>query len=193
VLTRVLDVAVLLLLAVVVIMPRPDVEVQAALKVDPAERDRVAELQTAPPGQTAPALELADIYMDTHHPDWALAALADALAAHPDDHRLHSRKALALADHYEAGKAYQAAVTAQGLCRAGSAAPCGETERARLDLLVSTLDRVKDLDLRKNPNEAKERVLKALRPTFIPQKRVARPAVAPAPASTPAPAPAKKP
>jgi hypothetical protein len=177
--TRVLDVAVLLLLAAVALIPRPDVQVQAALKVDPVQRARVAELQTArlaAPGDAAPALELADIFMDTHHPDWALAVLSDPLAAHPDDHRLWSRRSLALADHYEAGGAYQAAARGLALCRQGSAVPCGEGERARLELLVSTLEGVKDIDMRTHPNEANERILKALRPTYIPQRRAPKPA-----------------
>src|SRR5438094_516904 len=60
-------------------MPRPDVQVRPALAVDPADRDRVTELQTRllqAPGDTEAALGLADIFMDAHHPDWALAALA---------------------------------------------------------------------------------------------------------------------
>jgi hypothetical protein len=174
VLTRVLDIAVVLLLAAIVVLPRPDVQIQPALKVEAGDRDRVAELQTtllATPDAPAPALELADIFLDARHPDWALAALAAPLAAHPDDHRLLSRRSLALADFFEARAAYQAASRALALCRSGSAAPCGEGERTRLELLVATLDRVKDLDMRTDPNTAKDRIIKALRPTYVPQSR----------------------
>jgi hypothetical protein len=170
--TRVLDLAVLLLLGVLILMPRPDVRVQPALRVAPEERDRVAELQTkllGNPTDVTAALELADIYLDAHHPDWALPPLTAALAAHPDDHRLLSRRSLALVDHFEARPAYDAASRALALCRQGSAAPCGEGERSRLELLVATLDRIKHLDMRKDPNSAKEQILKALRPAYIPR------------------------
>jgi hypothetical protein len=173
VLTRVLDVAVVLLLAAIVILPRPDVHVQPALKVDPTQRDRVAELQTAllaTPGDPAPALELANIFLDARHPDWALGALSGALAAHPDDHRLLALRSLALADHFAAHDAYLAATRALALCRSGSSVPCGEGERSRLELLVSTLDRIKNIDMRRDPNSAKEQIIKGLRPTFVPRR-----------------------
>jgi hypothetical protein len=175
--TRVLDLAVLLLLGVAIILPRPDVRVKAAMVVDPLERDRVAELQTRllqNPTDADASLELADIFMDGRRPDWALAALSDALAAHPQDHRLLSRRSLALADHFEARPAYQAAAQALALCRTGSAAPCGEGELSRLELMVATLERVKDIDMRKDPNAAKEQILKALRPAYIPNRPKAK-------------------
>jgi hypothetical protein len=175
--TRVLDVAVLLLLGVVVVMPRPDVLVKPALMVEAPQRDRVAELQTRllqDPGDVDASLELADIFMDARRPEWALAAVSTAIDAHPSDHRLVTRKSLALADHFEAHAAYQSATRALALCQGGSAAPCGEGERSRLELLVSTLDRVKDIDMRKNPNAAKEQILKALRPVYLPPKRAAK-------------------
>jgi hypothetical protein len=168
--TRVLDLAVLLLLGVAILMPRPDVRVKPALAVAAEDRDRVAELQTkllGSPGDANAALELADIFLDAHHPDWALPALTAALAAHPDDHRLHSRRALALVDHFEARPASEAGTRALSLCRQGSSVPCGEGERSRLELLVATLERIKHIDLRKDPNSAKEQILKALRPAYI--------------------------
>jgi hypothetical protein len=172
VLTRVLDIAVVLLMAAILVVPRPEDHVQPAQMVDPVDRDRVAELQTAllaSPAEVAPALELADIFLDGRHPDWALAALAAPLAAHPTDHRLLSRRSLALADFFAARPAYQAATQALALCRSGSSAPCGEGERGRLELLVSILDRVKDLDMRADPNTAKDRIIKALRPAYVPR------------------------
>ena len=107
--TRVLDLAILLLLAAAILIPRPDVKVKPALPPDPAVRQRVAELQTqlvATRGDVAAALELADIFMDLRHPDWALASLEGALDAHPDDYRVHHLASLALVDHFEAGHAY---------------------------------------------------------------------------------------
>jgi len=181
--TRVLDLAILLLLGVAIVMPRPDVKVKPALAVDVTQRDRAAELQTRllqQPTDADASLELADIFMDAHRPDWALATISGALEAHPGDHRLAQRRSLALADHFEARPAFESATRALALCRSGSTAPCGEGELARLELLVSTLDRIKNIDMRKDPNAAKEQILKALRPTYIP-KRPAAKKVTPAP------------
>ncbi len=171
--TRVLDLAVVLLLAVVVLMPRPDAQVKPALVVSPAERDRVAELQArlaAAPADPQWALELADIFLDARRPDWALATLQPAVLAQPHDHRLHFRRSLALADHFEAAPAYQSAARALALCRSGSAVSCGEGERTRLELLESTLARVKDIDMREDPNTARERIIRALRPAYVPKR-----------------------
>ena len=173
-LTRVLDLAVLGLCAVVVLLPRPDVKVQPGLRLDPERRLRVAELEatlTVDPGEPAASLELCDLFLDAHRPDWALATATRALERAPTDHRLHSRRAVALADHFEAGPAYTAADKALALCRSGSAASCSETERIRLELLHHTLSRVRDLDMRQNPNAARERIMKALRPSYIPQSK----------------------
>ena len=192
--TRVLDLAILLLLAAVILIPRPDAKIKPALPPDPATRQRVSELQTqlvAAPGNAAAALELADIFMDLRHPDWALASLEGALDAHPDDHRLHHLASLALADHFEPGYAYAEAQKALMLCASGSSVACGEAERSRLDLLRSTLERIKNMDVRRDPNAAKIELFKGLRLTFIPKKgktgeKKAVPAPAPKPEEKPA-------
>ncbi len=171
--TRILDTAVLLLLAVAILLPRPDVKVKPALPNDEAARQRVAELQDqlqASPGDVQAALELAGIFMDLRHPDWALATLDGALEAHPDDHRVHQARSLAFADHFEPAFAFQEAERAVLLCESGSSVGCGEAERSRLALLRSTLARVKNLDMRRDPNSAKEQLLQGLRQTYIPKK-----------------------
>ncbi len=176
--TRVLDLAILLLLAAAILMPRPDVKIKPALPPDPAMRQRVAELQTqllATPGNVAATLELADVFMDMRHPDWALASLAGALDAHSDDHRLHHLASLALADHFEPAYAYAEAQRALALCEAGSSVACGEAEHGRLDLLKSTLERIKNMDMRRDPNSAKKALIEGLRLTFIPQKAAEKP------------------
>jgi len=196
VVTRVLDLAILLLLAAAILMPRPDVKVKPALPPDPVMRQRVAELQTelmATPGNVPAALELADIFMDLRHPDWAFASLAGALDAHPDDHRLHHLASLALADHFEPAYAYTEAGKALTLCESGSAVACGEAERGRLDLLKSTLERVKNLDMRRDPNSAKEQLIRALRMTYIPKKTAQKPGKTSAPSPALAPKPGTQP
>jgi hypothetical protein len=155
-------------------------------------RQRVAELQTqllATPGNASVALELADIFMDLRHPDWALASLDGALDAHPDDYRLHHLASLALVDHFEPGHAYLEAQKALTLCDLGSSVTCGEAERGRLDLLKSTLERIKNMDMRRDPNSAKGELIKGLRLTSIPKKGAdhAKPAVPPAPRPSPNP------
>lgn len=170
---RILDVVVFLLLVVAVLLPRPDVTAKPALVTDAAERERVAELQSvllARPGAVDPALELGDLFLGAHRPDWTLAVLAPAIAAAPNDHRLHGLRALALADDFESGAAYRAAERAVALCSAGSSAPCGSAEAVRLGLAKATLARIKDIDMRKDPNAAKENLLKTLRPTFLPRR-----------------------
>jgi hypothetical protein len=200
VVTRILDLAVLVLLAVAILMPRPDVKVKPALAETSPVRQRVAELQAqlaGTPGDTAAALELAGIFMDVMHPEWALAALDSALAAHPDDHRLHLARSLAFVDHFEAGYAYTECIRAMTLCEGGSAVPCDEADHGRMAILKNTLDRIKHMDMRRDPNSAKDQILKGFRATFIPRHKtaaktvkVAEPsegqgAVRPAPAPTP--------
>jgi hypothetical protein len=155
--TRVLDLAVLFLLAVAILMPRPDVKVKMAVAENSPARQRIAELQaqlTAKPDDSAAALELAGILMDVGHPDWALPSLDSALAAHPDDHRLHLARSLAFVDDFEAGYAYGEAKRALALCESGSIVPCDEAERGRMVILLGTLDRIKNLDMRRDPNSA---------------------------------------
>jgi len=186
VVTRVLDFAILMLLAAAILLPRPDAKVKPALPPDPAVRQRIAELQiqlVATRGDVAAALELADIFMDLRHPDWALASLDGALDAHPDDHRVHLLASLALADHFEPGFAFVEAQKALTLCDSGSSVPCGEAERGRLEILKSTLERIRHMDMRRDPNSAKDALIKGLRLTFIPKKAAEKPAKKNPPAS----------
>jgi hypothetical protein len=184
VVTRVLDLAILALLAVAILMPRPDVKVKPALSEISPARQRIAELQAqlmAKPADSATALELAGVFMDVGHPEWALSSLDSALAAHPDDHRIHLARSLAFVDHFEAGYAYGEAMRALTLCEAGSAVPCDEAEHGRMVILKSTLDRIKNMDMRRDPNSAKDQIIKGLRSTFVPKKRGDKPAAAPTP------------
>jgi hypothetical protein len=177
VVTRVFDLAILALLAVAILMPRPDVKVKPALAESSPARQRVAELQArlvGAPGDTDAAHELAGIFMDVQHPEWALATLDSALAAHPDDHRLHLARSLAFVDHFEAGYAYGEAMRAITLCETGSIVPCDEAEHGRMVILKNTLARIKNMNMRRDPNSAKEQIIKGLRSTFVPRPKAAR-------------------
>jgi len=163
-------------------MPRPDVKVKPAVPESSPARQRVAELQAqlaASPADTATALELAGIFMDISHPEWALATLDSALVAHPDDHRLHLARSLAFVDHFEAGYAYGEAQRAITLCEAGSAVPCDEAEHGRMVILRTTLERIKHMDMRRDPNAAKDQIIKGLRSTFVPRPKGDKPAAKP--------------
>ncbi|MBN2573271.1 MAG: hypothetical protein JXP73_01780 [Deltaproteobacteria bacterium] len=178
--TRVLDLAILALLAVAILMPRPDVKVKPALAERAPVRQRIAELQVqlaAAPDDSATALELAGIFMDVSHPEWALAVLDGALAAHPDDHRLRLARSLAFVDHFEAGYAYGEAMRALTLCEGGSLVPCDDAEHGRMVILKNTLGRIKHMDMRRDPNSAKDQIIKGLRLTFVPRPKTGKPAV----------------
>jgi predicted Zn-dependent protease len=171
--SRYLDLAVLALVAIAVLLPRPDVKASPALRIAPDRLERVAELEAqlaAQPEDAAVALELADQYLDGHRPDWALAALAKALKRTPDDHRLHLRRSLALAEHFEGAPAHAAAARALALCESGSSVKCSDADRTRLTLLEETLRKVKDIDMREDPNTAKLRILRGLRPVYVPPR-----------------------
>lgn len=177
--TRVLDLAILALLAIAILMPRPDVKVKPALSDTSPARERVAELQAqlmASPADSTVALELAGVFMDLGHPEWALASLDTALAAHPDDHRLHLARSLAFVDDFEAGYAFAEAMRAITLCESGSVVPCDEAEHGRMVILKGTLDRIKNMDMRRDPNSAKDQIIKGLRSTFVPKRKPDKPA-----------------
>ncbi len=177
VVTRVFDLAILFLLAVAILMPRPDIKVKPALPEHSLARPRIAELQAqlmADPANTAIALDLAGIFMDVGHPDWALATLDSALTAHPGDHRIHLARSLAFVDHFDARYAYTEAVRALTLCENGSVVPCSDAEHGRMVILKNTLERIKDINMRQDPNSAKEQIIQGLRSTFVPRRKPGR-------------------
>jgi len=181
--TRILDLIVIILLATILLIPRPDATVKAALTVDPERRERVAELQAAligHPDDMDATVELANIYLDGHRPDWALVTVTQALRYHPSDYRLHHLRAIAYADRFEGQPAFEAATQALALCErepppAGTPA-CGEATRGRLALLTTTLEAVSKVDMKKQPYLAKEKIFEKLHPTYIPRPKAAKPA-----------------
>jgi len=194
--TRALDVLVLLLLATLLVMPRPNVTVKPALAIPVERRERVAELQAhllGTPDDVNAALELSDLFLDGDRPDWALATIGGVLPGHDRDFRLHLRRALAYADRFESAPAFAAADKALTLCDAGpvpGVPPCDEAPRARITLLRSTLDRIKGIDMRNNPALAKDKIFEGLHPVWVPKNKNANkrvPGANPTPAAKPAP------
>jgi hypothetical protein len=177
--TRILDLIVLVLLATVLLMPRPDATVKPALNVDPELGDRVAELQSVlvgKPDDANAALELANIYLDGHRPDWALATVGPLAKARPDDFRFQHVRAIAYADRFEGAPAFDAATKALKLCEDAPAGmpDCGDATHARLVLLRSALASVANLDMKNQPYLAKERIFRELHPVFVPKPRAAK-------------------
>jgi hypothetical protein len=172
--TRILDLIVLLLLATVLLIPRPDATVKPALAVDAELTDRVAELQSVlvgKPDDADAALELANIYLDGHRPDWALATVGPLARARPDDYRFQHVRAIAYADRFEGAPAFEAASKALSLCEHAPAGmpACGEATHARLGLLRSALESVAGVDMKNQPYLAKERIFRELHPVFVPK------------------------
>jgi hypothetical protein len=196
--TRILDLIVLVLIATVLLMPRPDATVKPALAVDPELADRVAELQTVlvgNPDDADAALELANIYLDGHRPDWALATVGPLARAHPDDYRFQHLRAIGYADRFEGAPAFEAARRALDLCERAPAGgpPCGDAVHARLALLTSTLESIASVDMRNQPYLAKERIFRELHPVYVPKPSRKTPNIKLAPSQPGAPAPSQKP
>jgi hypothetical protein len=194
--TRILDLIVLLLLATVLLMPQPDATVKPALNVDPELGDRVAELQSVlvgKPDDANAALELANIYLDGHRPDWALATVGPLAKARPDDFRFQHVRAIAYADRFEGAPAFDAATKALKLCEdAPSGMPeCGDATHARLVLLRSALASVANVDMKNQPYLAKERIFRELHPVFVPKPRKPKAGVQPPSMNAPKSAPSE--
>jgi hypothetical protein len=173
-LTRILDLIVIILLATIILMPRPDATVKPALTVDPERRERVAELQSiliGRPDDADASLELANIFLDGHRPDWALATITTTLPYHRNDYRLYHVRAIAYADRFEGAPAYEAAEAALSLCErqppVAGVPPCDEAVRGRITLLDHTLASVAGVDMKKTPYLAKERIFQQLHPAFL--------------------------
>jgi len=168
-----------------VIMPRPNVTVKSALTLAPERRERVAALQAhlqGQPGDLDARLELADLLLDAHRPDWALATVNVALDDHRDDFRVHMRRAVAYADRFEGAPAFQAADLALTLCEGPTpphAPNCDDAPRSRLHLLHDTLARVKGIDMRGNPALAKDKIFEGLHPTWLKKPRAPKPVAKP--------------
>jgi len=197
--TRILDLIVLVLLATVLLMPRPDATVKPALALDSELKDRVAELQSrlvGKPDDADAALELANIYLDGHLPDWALATVGPLARARPDDYRFQHLRAIAYADRFEGAPAFEAASKALTLCESAPAGmpTCGDATHARLSLLRSTLESIASVDMKNQPYLAKERIFQKLHPVWVPKKppRKALPGGKAPPGAAPAPGEAPK-
>ena len=182
-------------LAVVVLMPRPGVEVKAAVEnLDGATQQRIAELQAVllrDPQNLEVAVEVADIYRTVHRPEWALATLGPFRERAAADYRVFFGIAMAQAERFELADAHGAMGRALAAC-AKNAGPvsCGPAPEARMRMVQMGLQRVMDskIDPRQHPEVVAEAMYGSLRSTKIDKIRTSGrpPAKAPGPSSGPA-------
>jgi len=188
------DLFALAALAVVVLMPRPGVEVKAAVeKLDGATQQRIAELQAVllrDPQNLEAAIEVADVYRTIHRPEWALATLGPFRERAAADYRVFFGIAMAQAERFELHDAYQAMARALDACaRNKGPAQCGPAPEARMRMVQMGLQRVMDskIDPRQHPEVVAEAMYGSLRSTKIDKiRKSGAPAKAPAPSSGPA-------
>lgn len=146
----------------VLLLPKPSVHARPALDGDPAELDRLAELEEAlynEPTSVERAVTVADAYLDFYRPDWALAVLARFGEA--ADYRVHLVRATARAERLEPAKTVAEAKLGRQAC---DRVRCPESAQIKLDLIASTMQALVDsgIDPRKQPVQAREAVSRAL-------------------------------
>jgi hypothetical protein len=183
-------------LAVVVLMPRPGVEVKAAVeKLDGATQQRIAELQAAllrDPNNLEAAIEVAEVYRTIHRPEWATATLGPFRERAAADYRVFFGIAMAQAERFELHDAHAHLARAIAACTANKGpVTCGPAPDARMRMVQNGLQRVMDakIDPRQHPEVVAEAMYGTLRSTKIDKIRSSgKPAAkaAPAPASGPA-------
>ena len=175
VMKRFLDLIALAALGLVVLLPRPGVEVKAAVdKLDPQTEQRIAELQAALLGNAddrEATVEVAEIYRSVHRPEWALATLGPLRDKAPDDWRVGFGIAMAHAERFEFESAHGAMRRALTACEAGRGpVACGAAQDARMRLVQAGLRRIVDqhIDPRAHPEVVQEIMYQTIRATKTP-------------------------
>jgi hypothetical protein len=191
---RFFDIFAVVALAVVVLMPRPGVEVKAAVaKLDRETEQRIAELQAAllgDPQNREAAIEVAEIYRTVHRPEWALATLGPFREKAAADYRVFFGIAMAQAERFELADAHRAMGRALAACAKNAGkVPCGPAPEARMRMVQMGLQRVMDskIDPRKHPEVVAEAMYGSLRATKIEKIRASGRPKAPPTKAAPAP------
>jgi len=171
---RFFDIFAVVALALVVLMPRPGVEVKAAVeKLDRATEQRIAELQAAllgDPSNLEAAIEVAELYRSIHRPEWSLATLGPFRERAAADYRVHFGIAMAQAERFELEAAYEAMGRGLVACEKNvGPVKCGAAPEARMRLVQAGLKRIFDakIDPRKRPEVVQEAMYGSLRSTRI--------------------------
>lgn len=166
---RWLELACVVVVAIVLLLPAPRLTAVRALKTDAQQFSRIALLedrlvQSEKHDAAAAELryDLADAYFQAGHPDWALQTTADQIPS--PDYRVHRMRGAALAELLLPARAITELDAALAVC---TSAPkrCPADERTRIEVLRNTMAVLADrnLDPRKTPDQAKQAVLEALR------------------------------
>jgi hypothetical protein len=169
---RVFDLIAIVALAIVLLLPKPSLEAKPALQGEKIELDRVAALEDArfaEPDSVEHALDLAGVYLDLQHPDWALATLRPFVTR--GEHRVHLLRATAHADRLETHACVDEAKRGLAACDA-EGARCNPADRIRFDVISAAMQTLIDqnIDAQKNPLQAREAVSKVLHSTKTPKK-----------------------
>jgi hypothetical protein len=155
------------LAALVVLMPRPTLDAESALKASPIELEEVARLEdqrAAKPTDVDAACELADAYLRFDHPEWSLQAL-EAFGDKKNP-RVHLIRAIARADRFDVKVGHEEAKRGLVLCKENPAG-CPELVRQKLELIEKPLGALVEagVDPRKDPLAARTAIGKALHHT----------------------------
>jgi hypothetical protein len=190
-LTRFLDLVALLIVAVLVLLPQPGVNVFPAVQGDKTDLDRLAGLEDAryrAPEDVQAAVELARAYLRVEQPAWAVSALEPFFSR--GEHSVHQVAAYAYATLLLPQEALKQ--TEQGLsaCDAKPAS-CPDVVRIRLQYLGDLMRQPAQagVDPQTDPLRARKLVREALRAT----KPDLRPTTAVTPGKAPSPSPAPPP
>lgn len=172
---RVIDLFAVLLVALLVLLPEPSVRFAPALAGDKAQLEALSALEDevfragGTPGGVSAAqrVRLARAYMNVERPEWALDLLAPRLAAGPDEgFEAYQVAAHAYAERLQPKEALRTAEEGLRRCEAAGGA-CSDMVRIRLGYLLGMVKQLvaEDIDPRKEPLKARQRVREALRAT----------------------------
>src|SRR4051812_15414333 len=165
--SRIVDLIAVAAVAVVVLLPSGSLVAKPALVGDKIELDRVAALEDArfaDPNNVDKALALADAYLLTEHPDWALATTAAFVGA--GDHRVHLVRATAYAERLQPTDAVAEAERGYAACdKEGD--KCDAAARVRIRVVAAPMQALVDakIDPKKDPKAARNTVAGVLHST----------------------------
>ena len=167
IMARAAELLLIALAALAVMMPRPTLDAEPALRASPLELDEVARLEdarAASPDDVEAACDLADAYLRFDHPEWSLQALATF--GDRKNPRVHLLRAIARADRFDVSVGHQESVRGLALCKENPAG-CPELIRQKLEVVEKPLAALvaSGVDPRKDPLAARTAVGKAMRPT----------------------------
>ncbi|HNN94080.1 MAG TPA: hypothetical protein PKI03_17505 [Pseudomonadota bacterium] len=182
--TRFLDLVAILIVAVLVLLPQPGVNVFPAVQGDKTDLDRLAGLEDAryrAPQDPQAAVELARAYLRVDQPAWAVAALEPFFGR--NEHQVHQVAAYAYATLLLPQEALKQAEQGLAACDAQPSA-CPDMARIRLQYLAELMRQSAQtgVDPQTDPLRARQLVREALRATKPNMRPPTQPTAAPAPA-----------